>query len=121
MKPQSPGSHFTDNFLQKDALLREKQQQIIICLYPSGAAFYGRTWEPSMHCQKTQMGRGNFQQLVIPLIWAGFACIHQTAPSTPESFLPPDFILPYSQIFILPLESREALERCRKQLETEKM
>lgn len=44
------------------------------------------------------MGRGNFQQLIIPIIWVGFACIHQNAPSTCESFLPPDFRLPNSQI-----------------------
>lgn len=74
-----------------------------------------------MPSQETQMGRGNFQQLVIPLIWVGFACIHQNAPSTPESFLPLDFILSYSQTFICPLESGEALQRRCKQLETEKM
>lgn len=120
MNSRSPGSHFTDNFLRKDALLRGKQQQIIICLYPPGAVLHGRTRERSMRRPKTQMGKGNFQQLVILLIWAGFACIHQNAPSTPESFLPPDFILPCSQVFIVPLESREALERRREQLETEK-
>jgi len=38
---RSPDSYFADNFLCKDALMWEKQPQIMICLYPSGGALYG--------------------------------------------------------------------------------
>lgn len=60
------------------------------------------------------MGRGNFQQLIIPIIWVGFACIHQNAPSTFGSFLPPDFILPNSQAFLLPLEGSARNLSCKR-------